>query len=41
MGNDGSRVIELGRIEDKISACQLIEKKGKHLVIQIAQYMAL
>lgn len=28
MGNDGSRVLDLGRIEDKISACQLIEKKG-------------
>jgi len=28
MGNDGSRVIDLGRIEDKIAACQLIEMKG-------------
>lgn len=32
MGNDGSRVIDLGRIEDKMAACQLIEMKGKLFV---------
>jgi len=29
MGNDGSRVIDVGRIEDQLANCQLIQKKGR------------
>jgi hypothetical protein len=39
MGNDGSRVIEVERIEDQLAACQLIQMKSKQLLIQIVQFM--
>ena len=28
MGNNGTRVIEVDRIEDQIAQCQIIQKKG-------------
>jgi hypothetical protein len=30
MGNDGSRVIEVEKIEDKLAECKLIQKKGTY-----------
>ena len=35
MGNNGNRVIEVERLEDQISMCQLIENKSNSLIIKV------